>query len=73
MIPEEVIGNLGDCHIYLNHVDGLKEQLTRTPYELPILDIHPGILDYDLDKLEKDMFKILKYESHPAIKLPLSN
>jgi thymidylate synthase len=73
MIPEEVIGNLGDCHIYLNHEEGLKEQLTRTPYELPILDIHPGILDYDLDKLEKDMFKILKYESHPGIKLPLSN
>jgi thymidylate synthase len=40
MIPEEVIGNLGDCHIYLNHVDGLKEQLTRTPYELPKLNIN---------------------------------
>ncbi len=73
MIPEEVIGNLGDCHIYLNHIDGLKEQLTRTPYELPILDIHPGILDYELDKLDKDMFGILNYQSHPAIKLPLSN
>ncbi len=40
MIPEEVIGNLGDCHIYLNHIDGLKEQLTRTPYELPKLNIN---------------------------------
>jgi thymidylate synthase len=40
MVPEEVIGNLGDCHIYLNHIDGLKEQLTRTPYELSKLNIN---------------------------------
>jgi len=73
MVPEELIGDLGDCHIYNNHIDGLKEQLDRIPYELPKLDIHPGILDYDLDKLEKDMFTIENYQSHPSIKLPLSN
>jgi thymidylate synthase len=40
MIPEEVIGNLGDCHIYLNQVDGIKEQLLREPYELPTVSIN---------------------------------
>ena len=40
MVPEDLIGNLGDCHIYNNHVDGLKEQLERTPYELPKLNIN---------------------------------
>ena len=76
MIPEEVIGNLGDCHIYLNHVDGLKEQLTRVPYELPTLNVNEnnklriggGVFTYDV----KD-FTLENYQSHPAIKLPLSN
>lgn len=40
MVPEEVVGNLGDCHIYNNHIEGLKEQLTRTPYELPRMNIN---------------------------------
>jgi thymidylate synthase len=73
MVPDELIGNLGDVHLYSNHIEQAKEQITRTPYELPKLDIHPGMLDYDLDKLEVDMFKILNYQSHPAIKAPLSN
>jgi thymidylate synthase len=75
MIPEEVIGNLGDCHIYLNHEEGLKEQLTRIPYELPKLD---KLTDYlcikdDWECYKPNDFKILNYQSHPAIKLPLSN
>jgi thymidylate synthase len=75
MIPEEVIGNLGDCHIYLNHVDGLKEQLTRTPYELPKLDKLPDYLctKDNWECYEPNDIKILNYQSHPAIKLPLSN
>ena len=73
MVPEELIGNLGDVHLYNNHIEQAKKQIKRTPYELPTLDIHPGILDYDLDKLEVDMFKILNYQSHPSIKAPLSN
>jgi thymidylate synthase len=40
MVPDELIGNLGDCHIYLNQVDGVKEQLTREPYQLPKLNIN---------------------------------
>jgi thymidylate synthase len=40
MIPDELIGNLGDTHIYHNQVDGIKEQLTREPYQLPKLNIN---------------------------------
>jgi thymidylate synthase len=40
MVPDELIGNLGDTHLYLNHIDQTKEQLTREPYPLPILNIN---------------------------------
>ena len=40
MVPDELIANMGDCHIYLNQVDGVKEQLKREPYELPQLNIN---------------------------------
>ena len=40
MVPDELIGNLGDCHIYTNQIDGIKEQLTREPYPLPKLNIN---------------------------------
>jgi thymidylate synthase len=73
MIPDELIGNLGDVHLYSNHVEQAKEQMNREPMKLPKIDIHPGILDYELDKLEVAMFKLIGYESHPAIKAPLSN
>ena len=73
MVPDELIGNLGDAHIYSNQVEGIEEQLIRTSFKLPSLDIHPGILDYDLDKLKVGMFTIKDYQSHSTIKMPLSN
>jgi thymidylate synthase len=73
MVPDELIGNLGDVHLYKNHIEQAKEQMTREPMELPQLDIHPGILDYDMEKYEIDMFTIKNYQSHPSIKAPLSN
>ena len=73
MVPDELIGNLGDVHLYSNHINQAKEQLTREPMKLPKIDIHPGILDYELDKLEVNMFKLVDYQSHPTIKAPLSN
>jgi thymidylate synthase len=72
MIPEEVIGNLGDCHIYLNHVDGLKEQSTRTPYELPTVKISDRAVN-DISEYTLEDFTLENYKYHPAIKLPLSN
>jgi thymidylate synthase len=75
MIPYELIGNLGDCHIYNNHIDGLKEQLTREPYPLPkiYLDYREGEYNKDLTDLTPDDFILFDYQSHSPIKLPLSN
>jgi thymidylate synthase len=75
MIPYELIGNLGDCHIYNNHIDGLKEQLTREPYPLPkiCLDYREGEYNKDLTDLTPDDFVLFDYQSHLSIKLPLSN
>jgi thymidylate synthase len=68
MVPEELIGNLGDCHIYLDQVDGVKEQLTRQPMSLPKVTVQDGIYcSSPSDVLLEN------YESHPAIKFPLSN
>ena len=68
MVPDELIGNLGDVHLYKNHVDQAREQLTREMYDLPIVafsnvDLLGGEFDY----------KVIDYKYHPSIKAPLSN
>lgn len=72
MIPDEVIWNGCDCHIYLNQMDGVNEQLTRDPhkYSLPKLKLNPIVKDIDM--FEYDDIKIEGYESYPTIKMPLS-
>jgi thymidylate synthase len=68
MVPEELVGNLGDCHIYLDQQDGVKEQLNRSPMKLPKVTIQDGIYcNSPSDVLLEN------YESHPSIKFPLSN
>jgi thymidylate synthase len=81
MIPDELIANMGDCHIYSNQIDGVKEQLTREPYQLPTLKINSGNENWHLLELDEVLntldptitFKLENYQSHPTIKLPLSN
>ena len=75
MVPDELIANMGDCHIYLNQIDGVKEQLTREPFELPTLNpfptyegSRPSIESYTIGD-----FTLKNYKSHPSIKMPLSN
>ena len=72
MIPEEVIWNGGDCHIYHNQIEGVQEQLKRDPhkYELPKLWLNPKIKN--MDDFTIDDIKIEGYESYPTIKMPLS-
>jgi thymidylate synthase len=72
MVPDELITNMGDCHIYLNQIEGIKEQLTREPYPLPKLKILDSKVD-DIAHYEIGDFIIEGYQSHPAIKIPLSN
>jgi thymidylate synthase len=88
MVPEELIGNLGDVHLYKNHIEQAKEQISREPYDLPTIEIternwyqhqlvkeHLGekTLDEKLKSYRPDCFALIGYESHPKIKAPLSN
>ena len=66
--PGDLIGNLGDVHLYNNHVEQAKEQISRDGFNLPTIklsnvDILNGEFDYEL----------IDYQSHPTIKAPLSN
>jgi thymidylate synthase len=68
MVTGDLIGNLGDVHLYNNHIEQAKEQITREGYKLPKLHlISQDILNGEFD------YKINNYESHPTIKAPLSN
>ena len=68
MVPDQLVGNLGDTHLYLNHLDQAKEQLKREPYCLPELKVSKvDILNGDFN------YELHSYESHPSIKAKLSN
>jgi thymidylate synthase len=88
MIPDELIGNLGDVHLYKNHIEQAKEQISRTSFDLPTIQIternwyqHQLVkerlgektLDEKLKSYRPDCFELIGYESHPKIKAPLSN
>jgi thymidylate synthase len=75
MVPDQLIGNLGDTHLYLNHLEQAKEQIRREPYELPNVLFKDHLSDFDsiIDILRVKDFILDKYESHPTIKAPLSN
>ncbi len=68
MIPDELIGNLGDVHLYSNHIEQAKEQINREPFQLPKLTLEHS----SLDPVEL-VYKLEGYQSHPTIKAPLSN
>jgi len=57
-----------DAHVYVNHVDGLREQLQRSPRPLPRLEIAPRALD----ELRFEDFRIVDYDPHPAIKFAVA-
>jgi thymidylate synthase len=68
MVPDELIGNLGDVHLYKNHIEQAKEQITREPMKLPTVHVRDGIFcSSPVDVILEN------YQSHPAIKAPLSN
>ena len=66
--PGELIGNLGDVHLYKNHIQQAKEQIVREPFPLPKIRLKSvDVLNGEWD------YSIIDYEHHPAIKAPLSN
>jgi thymidylate synthase len=75
MIPDELVGNIGDAHLYLNHTEQAKEQMHRELYPLPKLMFKDHLKDFDniIDVLRINDFILDGYQSHPTIKAPLSN
>ncbi len=65
----EFVWTGGDVHLYLNHLQQAKEQLKRSPFSLPTLELNQAnsIFDYRFDD-----FRLLDYQSHPPIKAPIS-
>lgn len=79
MVPDELIGNLGDTHLYSNHIEQAKEQISRESFELPTLQLNPIFLaNLEHKGLDEALngqinFQLENYQSHSAIKAPLSN
>ena len=79
MIPDQLIGNLGDVHLYNNHIEQAKEQISRSSFELPTLKMNPIFLanleHKGLDEAVNGQvnFELENYQCHPSIKAPLSN
>ena len=70
LVPGDLIQVMGDTHLYLNHVEQAKLQLTREPYPLPMMILNPqvqSIFDYTFDD-----FELINYQSHPHIKAEIS-
>jgi thymidylate synthase len=68
--PGEFIHTFGDVHLYDNHVEQAKLQLTREPYPLPSLQLNPDVKD--LFSFRYEDFKLEGYQYHPAISAPVA-
>ena len=72
MIPDELIGNLGDTHLYLNHLSQASKQITKEPFELPRVEINMPESG-KLEDLTVEDITMHDYQCHEQIKAPLSN
>lgn len=70
LTPHECVLTLNDAHIYFDHFDAVKEQLTREPLPLPQLWLNPDVRD--IDGFTMDDIKLEGYESHPPIKAEMA-
>jgi thymidylate synthase len=78
LIPDQLIGNLGDVHLYKNHVEQAIEQTKREPYPLPDMKITTNhnfraAMKGKMDEIDINDYILLGYQAHPSIKAPLSN
>ena len=70
LTPGEFVHTLGDAHIYSNHIEQVKQQLSRDAKDLPIMKINPHVKD--IFSFKFDDFEILNYDPHPLIKAPVA-
>jgi thymidylate synthase len=68
--PGELVHTLGDAHLYLNHLEQAREQLTRAPRPLPVMRLNPAVKDLFAFRYED--FTLEGYDPHPAIKAPIA-
>jgi thymidylate synthase len=68
--PGDLVHTFGDTHIYLNHMDQTREQLSRSPRRLPVMKVNPAVKDIFQFKYED--FTLENYDPHPAIKAPVA-
>jgi thymidylate synthase len=78
MVPDQLIGNLGDVHLYSNHIEQAKEQIERQGFELPIVKLSSGhnlraAIKGNFEEIDPNDIMLINYESHSTIKAPLSN
>ena len=66
----DFVHTLGDAHIYLNHIEQVNEQLSRTPKSLPVMNINSAIKD--IFKFKYEDFELLNYDPDPLIKAPIA-
>ncbi len=68
--PGDFVHTLGDAHIYSNHFEQARLQLTRTPKQLPTMRINPNVKD--LFDFRFEDFELVGYEADPTIKAPIA-
>lgn len=70
LVPQRLVLNLGDVHIYQNHITGAHEQLLRRPFNPPKLEVNPDILD--INKFTMKDISLVKYKHHEPIKMDMA-
>lgn len=70
LMPGEFVHTFGDVHLYNNHIEQAKLQLSRTPYPLPVMELNASVKN--IFNFEFEDFRLENYQSHPPIKAPVA-